>query len=33
LPAARRSEFSEDHGLTWQPSFDFVYGPHIPSGD
>jgi hypothetical protein len=21
-------EFSADHGLTWQPSFDFVYRPH-----
>ena len=21
-------EFSVDHGLTWQPSFDFVYRPH-----
>jgi hypothetical protein len=20
-------EFSADHGLTWQPSFDFIYRP------
>jgi len=33
LPAARRSEFSDDHGLTWQPSFDFVYRPHDAAGD
>ena len=26
-------EFSADHGLTWQPSFDFIYRPHEPSGD
>jgi len=26
-------EFSADHGLTWQPSFDFTYRPHDPSAD
>jgi hypothetical protein len=23
-------EFSADHGLTWQTSFDFIYRPHKP---
>jgi hypothetical protein len=26
-------EFSADHGVTWQPSFDFTYRPHDPAGD
>ena len=26
-------EFSEDHGLTWRPSFDFVYRPRDPAKD
>jgi hypothetical protein len=26
-------EFSADHGLTWQPSFDFIYRPHDPAKD
>ena len=26
-------EFSADHGLTWQPSFDFVYRPHVATTD
>ena len=26
-------EFSVDHGLTWQPSFDFIYRPRSPSQD
>jgi hypothetical protein len=26
-------EFSADHGVTWQPSFDFIYRPHDPAGD
>ena len=26
-------EFSSDHGLTWKPSFDFIYRPHAPGSD
>jgi hypothetical protein len=26
-------EFSADHGVTWQPSFDFTYRPHDTAGD
>lgn len=26
-------EFSADHGLTWRPSFDFVYRPRRAGGD
>lgn len=26
-------EFSADHGVTWQPSFDFTYRPHDPTKD
>ena len=26
-------EFSPDHGLTWQTSFDFIYRPHAESRD
>ncbi len=26
-------EFSADHGLTWTPSFDFVYRPHKKSAE
>lgn len=26
-------EFSADHGLSWQASFDFTYRPHDPSQD
>ena len=26
-------EFSADHGLTWQPNFDFIYRRTAPAGD
>lgn len=26
-------EFSSDHGVTWRPSFDFIYRPHTPPSD
>jgi len=29
----QHGEFSADHGLTWQPSFDFIYRPHDPAAD
>ena len=29
----QHGEFSADHGVTWQPSFDFIYRPHDSAGD